>query len=66
MYLSGKTDNYNFGQDKNALQVIVVYQIKSLIGPFLLPTVRRLLFLAAVDSSVPKVIFLQAPEFSGL
>ena len=48
MYLSGKTDNSNFRQDKKALQVFVVYQIKSLIGLFLLPTVKRLLFLAAV------------------
>ena len=33
MYLSGKTDNSNFGHDKKAL-FFVVYQIKSLIGLF--------------------------------
>ena len=55
MYLSGKTDNSNFRQDKKALQVFVVYQIKSLIGLFLLPTVQRLLFLAAVTNVTLKI-----------
>jgi hypothetical protein len=55
MYLSGKTDNSNFRQDKKALHVFVVYQIKSLIGLFLLPTVRRLLFLAAVTNVTLKI-----------
>ena len=40
---------------KKALQVFVVYQIKSLIGLFLLPTVPRLLFLAAVTNVTLKI-----------